>query len=254
MTYLRTFAVTLSLSLLAAPLAGQRMSTACTTRLPAAADSVAEPTIEDGLRDAIRGELFGGAREAAVAAGVAEPRGLLVVELERRSGRVTHRLLGGNVPDAVLEPFVVRLAPRLRNHPSTEEPLVLFGRLEPDAPLAETLLAEAAGPIEACVPELRDPAGFARRLTMEVARRIPHGGEPTRVALELVVSRDGEVAHARLREPSGFPALDRAIVERLAPGMRFTPGTIGGGAVDMPIVLPLPIVPRDPSSQGRRPR
>lgn len=242
-------------ALAAAPLAAQRMSTVCTTAQPTAvADSAGTGSIEAGLLAAIRQELFGGAREAAVAAGVAEPRGLLVVELERRTGRVTHRLLGGNVPDAVLAPFVVRMAPRLRNHPSQAEPLVVYGRLEPDVATGEALLAAAAGPVEACTPELRDPSGFRRRLDTEVARRIPHGGDPIRAALELVVSREGEVAHARLREPTGFPALDRAIVERLAPGMRFTPGTVGGVPVDLPILLPLPIFPRNTQNLGGRPR
>lgn len=193
------------------------------------------------MRDSIRTEV----NEAARAAGIDAPVGIVIIELrDRRTGEAQVSLFGSNIPDAVAAQAVERRAALLARMPRDET--LLNVRLDP-RPSGDTGVE--------CLPELLDARTLVRRLEAAGAEMAPASSESAArfsMRLRMLVTRDGEVAYATLSRRSARGDVDRAVLE-VAQDLRFRPAQVGGVPVDVwveqPVELHVPVRER----AGRRP-
>lgn len=236
----------LALAAVLAPAAAdaQRLSTACTEGLLDDPSPRAEFVLAPNSHRAILLELRDEVRAAAAAAGIAEARGYLVVQHRRGSRRATHRVVRGNVPSSLVAEVHRRMAARLDEAPG-DEPVVLFAtRLDPTPDLSG--IDTTASTVVECRPELLNASDLSGRLMSLLERTAPNGNPPMSLGLVMLVTRDGEVAHAELRRSSSIPQLDRAIVRDVPRTLRFAPGSVAGIPMDMWVEQPLGIPYRMP--------
>lgn len=198
-----------------------------TARLQQAAlDSIrGHRTIRDALEDDLR--------ESARAAGIAEPRGIVMAQLRgQQAPRVwSYR---SNVPDELSRTVVARHAEALARWRRSDGLVNL--RLD-HLPWSESVDRE-------CMPVLMDPGGFAEDLArIQEAQRtgIVDGTRREMLYLTMLVTRDGDVAYAELRRPSSSREVDREVL-RLGRRLRFRPGALGNVPVDVWVVQPLDMV------------
>lgn len=187
------------------------------------------------LRDQIGDTLRARFRAAAVEWGVAEPVGLVVVEIrDRRRGTAEVTPHASNVSYTALQGVVDREAALLATWPERDGVFNL--RLEHvERPYPE----DAAEWVE-CRPSLADPNRLQRDLVTlsSLQGPLPAGSNP-RVVLHvrMLVTRDGEVAYARLSRRGFRPGLDEGVLE-LARRQRFVPATVNGRPVDVWVEQP----------------
>lgn len=211
------------------------LAAACAAAAPAYAQvnatlatSCQGPESTSGFRGTLQSEL----REAARTAGIADPRGVVVVEMRNRRARVT--AFRSNVPENVSQAVVARHAEHLAGWSECNG--VVNVRLDS---------LQAAGTAER-IPVLVNADELARETRRLSATQSSAPGRGTRrVTLHLVmlVTRDGEVAHATLKRSSGDSEIDRQLL-LAARRLRFRPAGIGGVATDLwveqPVDLDLP--------------
>lgn len=215
--------------LAAAPSAAQRCDPGRTDDRDAARSEA-----ERRFRDSLQAEVIADLR----AAGHAEPRGLVVVDVrDRRTGRAEVHARTTPEVEAAVRGIVGARGARLAAWPGRESAFHL--RLDPAAPAAEGA--------DECAPEMQGRQRFARDLQQLLARsmRTDQGlagpGRPRLdVQVRMLVDRDGEVVYAELARRSGREALDRALLQ-LAERQRFAPATLGGVPADVWVVLPIQI-------------
>jgi TonB family protein len=179
----------------------------------------------DSLRWAVRDSLLTNLRDAAPAAGVAEPEGIVFAELrDRRTGDARTWSFRSNVDAAVVRAVFARRAPLLARLPPSEDLIHL--RLDEVEP-PDTVTME-------CMPSLLNVQEFQQDLRRISARRTATPGGPARVALniKMLVTRDGEVAYAELGRRSSDGDVDRAVLEA-ARRLRFRPAMIVNVPVDV---------------------
>lgn len=234
----------------------QRLSTACVdvdvdVDVEATAEAAPLPRMSarDSLHAEIHEELRAEVRRAAVAAGIAEPGGYLALQHDRRTGRATHRLLRGNVPERVIADAHRRMAARLSESPKPEAVLFFGMRLEPDP---SEIAAERS--IIVCEPELLNVRTLQGRLGSVLERTAPQGNPPMSTILRMMVTRDGEVAYAYLEQPTGNVSLDSEIVRRVAPSLRFAPARVNEYALDGWVRLPITFPAREPPPPPQTPQ
>jgi TonB family protein len=177
------------------------------------------------LRSAVRDSLLTDLRDAARAAGVAEPEGIVFAELrDRRTGEARTWSFRSNVDAAVVRAVFARRAPLLARLPRGEDLIHL--RLDEVEP-PDTVTME-------CMPSLLNVQEFQQDLRRISARRTATPGGPARVALniKMLVTRDGEVAYAELGRRSSDGDVDRAVLEA-ARRLRFRPAMIENVPVDV---------------------
>jgi len=200
----------------------------------------AEDSTRLALRDEVRDTLAARFRAAALEAGVAEPAGLVVVEIrDRRRGTAEVTPHASNVSYAVLRGVVDAHAELIARWPERDGVFNL--RLDRPYRPAPTEVAREA--VE-CQPSIVDLNRLRRDLDVLSRRQGPLApGQDPRVELRvrMLVSRNGDVAYARLAGRGVRPALNEAVLE-LARQIRFNPASVNGVPVDVWVELPFQFV------------
>jgi len=213
----------LRLALLAAALiAAPRAVSAQDTGVPTTPDSLA------GTR--LRAQVL-----AALAdAGVASPRGLLLVEGIRPTGELQIRVLEGDLPDAAL----LRVYQRLHDRPGTwpADTIRALVRVDDDAFTGALAVGAEDG------PELVNAGELAGELRRFAAAHPPAdtAAPPRSARVETVISRAGAVVFAMVRRSSGDAEADQ-FAARIAMSMRFSPAHVGAAPVDVWASLPVTV-------------
>ena len=212
----------------AAPLHAQAPASA-PPQAPAPTQAPAAHTDQrDSAQIALRQRFAADVLAAARAAGA--PAGLVVLAADA-TGRTELKLARASVTEAALAPAVDRVRDELKAF-AAAEPLVWHVRLDPVAGVPG---GRATQPV---IANPRETRAQINRFVAQNFAGIFQGRRGLRVDLQLVVSRDGEVAYARVARSSGNPAVDAAALQ-IAPSMRFTPARVGTQPVDTRIAFPL---------------
>lgn len=213
----------------AAPLHAQApASTSPSASVSAAAPAPAAASSRDSAQMALRQRF---AADVLAAARVAGPPAGLVVLAADATGRTELKLARASVSEAALAPAVDRVRDELKAF-AAGGPLVWHVRLDPVAGVPGGRVTQ---------PVIANPREVRAQVNRFVAQNfaaIFQGRRGLRVDLQLVVSRDGEVAYASVARSSGNPAVDAAALQ-IAPSMRFTPARVGTQPVDTRMAFPL---------------
>ncbi|HST61503.1 MAG TPA: energy transducer TonB [Longimicrobium sp.] len=193
-----------------------------------------------------------GMRDAARQAGVEQPEGLVVVEVNaRRPERSVVHTHHANVQEDLVRGVVAEHTGLFPTLPARTG--VLHFRLD-SLSLADGLLDRA---IE-CEPRLADPGQVGAAMEAIVARErpLPAGSDPrANVAVRMLVTREGGVAYAELARSSSSPTLNTAILSTMQT-LRFLPAAIGDQPVDawveLPIRMTVNVAPRERSDPDSR--
>ncbi|HET7462399.1 MAG TPA: TonB family protein [Longimicrobium sp.] len=206
--------------LLAAPLHAQAPAPPTS---PSSAPAGVRPSAADSAPAALR-QRFAAEVMAAATAGGAPAAGLVVLAADPATGRTELKLAHATVAEAALAPAVERVRAELKTLAGAG-PQLWHVRLDPAALPPG---ARATAPVIANPREVRT---LVNRFVAQHFTDIFQGRRGIRVDLQLVVTRDGEVAYARLVRSCGKPAVDAEAL-RIAPTMRFTPARVGTQPVD----------------------
>jgi TonB family protein len=224
--------------LAAAPAVAQAPATDC----PAAVSEElmrAQPVAERNggamaaaIRDSVRTTLW----QAARAAGVARPEGIVFARMARGSGEVRVWSYGSSLSEAVARDAVRQRAALLACWPEPDREVFFHVRLD-------SLPVRARGEV-ARMPELltarefaADMARISRRATSDPLQR----SQRVTVEMRMLVSRDGTVAFAELVRGTTRGEVDRAVLEA-AQRMRFRPAAARGGeSVDVWVEQPVEV-------------
>ena len=182
-------------------------------------------TVRTSLRAALRDSVLTELRDAARAAGVAEPAGIVFAELRNRgTGEARTWSFRSNVDASVVRAVFARRAPLLARWPGDEDLIHL--RLDVVEPPDSVT--------RGCTPRVLNLQEFQQDLQRISARRTANPGGPARVTLniKMLVTRDGEVAYAALARRSADGGVDRAVLEA-ARRLRFQPAMIEDVPVDV---------------------
>jgi TonB family protein len=192
--------------------------------------------VDDSVSRAVNAASRGAIVRAAAAAGVAEPRGLVIFTVDESGRDPFVRVFDGNVPDDVLQGLVPEMtgwAKQLRQRAPGRRGL--HTRLD-TLPLPPV---RADGKRRECRPELtnRDHirAGLERWVVQHSGDRGPRSGA---AMLTAFVDRDGRVRHAELARRSGNESFDRFALQ-LASQLAFRGATLDGVPRDVWVQLPL---------------
>lgn len=195
-----------------------------------AADSVreaAQSAVVDSLKSAVR--------DAARQGGVAQPEGLVILEVRGpRPERAEIHLWRANVSDDVVRGVLASRGPLLASLPERETTLHFrLNDLPRDAARSDSLME--------CPPRQGDLSQFVQEITRASRGQppLPAGSNPNpTLTVRMLVSREGDIAHARLSRRTHEPSLDAAILAA-ARRLRFVPATVAGVPVDVWVEQPV---------------
>ncbi|HEX7239431.1 MAG TPA: TonB family protein [Longimicrobiaceae bacterium] len=190
---------------------------------------------KDSIRHSIRTAIREDLRASARSAGVAEPRGVVIISTDRRRTEVEARRFRSNLPDSIAPAVAVRALPALRSWPDPGAAYLYF-RLD-TLPTPQDTTYE-------CAPDIADRKAVSDQLTafarQELAPGRPSSGSLTN-HVRMLVTREGEVADVELARSSGSVRFDSYVLA-IASGFRFRPGVSGGTPVDVLVTLPITAV------------
>jgi TonB family protein len=192
-----------------------------------------------------------GMLDAARQAGVEQPAGLVVVEVDaRRPDRSVVHTHHANVQEDLVRGVVAQHTGLFPTLP--ERTRVLNFRLD-----SLSLDGMLDSPIE-CQPRLESPGQVGAAMEAVVARErpLPAGSDPrVRVSVRMLVTREGGVAYAELARGSSSPTLNTAILGTMR-SLRFLPASLNDRPVDawveLPIQMTVNVAPRDRSDPDSR--
>ncbi|MBW3570935.1 MAG: energy transducer TonB [Gemmatimonadetes bacterium] len=225
---MRILLLPLLAALAAAPVAAQQAGPSyCRADTVTRPELVQERVLREAIQDSLRTEIIAAARQA----GVAEPAGLIAMQiLDRRRGRVQPTVLGATVPESAVQAVVSARAALLARWPGRSDWLHvrLDGPFPPDDARVE------------CVPAVENSAWFARELGRVVRADRPPAGQMSgaRATLRMLVSREGDVVFATLSRTAPRPGVNQGVLNA-ARGLRFRPATVGGVPVDVWVEQPV---------------
>jgi len=182
----------------------------------------------DSLTRAMRHEVIA----TLAAAGVSEPRGLLLMEGLRAGPELQVRVIEGALPDSALLRVYQLVRDRAAAWPG--DTLRMLVRLDPGLP--------RDGTAEEHQPVLRNRVEIARVMSRFGDPAAGPPGAQFRAGVLMVVSRTGTVPFWIVRESSGNARVD-AFVGEVVRRMRFDPARIGSRPVDVWVTLPVTITP-----------
>lgn len=217
----RTWLALLLALAVAAPAAAQGNS-AC----PPATSQAERGALRAAILDTLRTELG----DAARAAGGGEPAGIVFAEMRRRGLEAHVWSFRSNVPDSLSRAVIARRAALLACWPERE--VFVHVRLEPSG------VPNGGLPR---MPSVQNPQALARALD-----RISRSADPLNrtplvtVQIRMLVTRDGEVAHAELVRNTTHPDVDRALLDA-ARALRFRPARVGNVPVDVWVEQPVEV-------------
>ncbi|CAA9331850.1 MAG: hypothetical protein AVDCRST_MAG68-2550 [uncultured Gemmatimonadetes bacterium] len=172
---------------------------------------------------------------AVVAAGVAEPKGVVAVTAERNGADARVQAFDTNFPAALLYPLTSALA-----EPMKQLPAQGMRRVATLVRLDTVALppARADGKRRECKPILVNRMTFVDELNRW--RDSPEGETRQRAEVGMVVDRDGRVRHVEILAPSGSERFDQ-FARRLAAGAQMRPATEDGVPMDAWVRLPISV-------------
>lgn len=216
-------------TLAAAPLAAQQagLPSYCRPDTITRPDIVARRALQKAIADSLRTEIVAAARGA----GVAEPAGLVVIQIrDRRRGRAQATALRANVADPVVEAAVAARAALLARWPEREP--WLHVRLDGPFPPEDAQVE--------CMPAIENSEWFRRELGRVLSADRPPRRQMagSQAVLRMLVSRDGDVVFATLSRTSPRPGVNDGVLN-VARGLRFRPMSVGGVPVDIWVEQPV---------------
>ncbi len=176
-------------------------------------------------------------RTALQAAGVSDPRGIVIVTTERGGAGPVIHAVDVNFPTAVLEAAAPALLERMKELPERQG-----GRVASVLRLDTTALppARADGRRRDCKPTLLNRELVVNELQHWASTSPDSERVPRAVLVGFALSRDGRVVYAEIVRSSGRAAVDQfayALVGRLL----FRPATLDGVTRDVWAVLPIEV-------------
>ncbi|HEX8450795.1 MAG TPA: TonB family protein [Longimicrobium sp.] len=179
----------------------------------------------------------GALQSALRAAGVSDPKGLVIVTTERGGGAPVIRSFDLNFPTAALGAVAPVLAEHMKELPERQG-----GRVASVLRLDTTALppARADGRRRDCRPVLLNRDLIVSELQRWAASTPQAERVPRPVLVGIAVSRDGRVLYAEVARSSGSEAVDRFALE-LAERLSFRAATLDGVTRDVWAVLPITI-------------
>jgi TonB family protein len=216
-------------ALAASPLAAQqaRLPSYCRPDTVTRPDLVQKRLLSEAIQDSLRSEIVAAARQA----GVAQPAGLIAVQIrDRRRARVEATAFRANVPESIVDSVVAARTALVTRWPERTDHLHV--RLDGPFPPADARVE--------CTPGVENSAWFARELGRVVSADRPPAGQMggARATLTMLVSREGNVVFATLSRTSPRPGVNQGILDA-ACGLRFRPATLGGVPVDVWVEQPV---------------
>jgi hypothetical protein len=216
----RTLLGTALVGCLLSTAAQSQPATLATAHCLAAAPS---DSARDDVREAIRLTLLTAAR----AAGIDQPRGLVLVMMNRDGTDAVFRMIEGNLPDGALQVAAPHLAGLAAAWPG-EERVRLIVRLDP-LPLPDCLPGHDRRLVE---PRLVRP-DVGRQVACQMVRR--HGVRRvgiTELMLWVVLSREGRVAYSELHASDGSLVPEHELRDEIA-ALQLRPATVDGVPQDI---------------------
>jgi hypothetical protein len=190
---------------------------------------------EDSIRKAVEAANRQAILDAATAAGVREPRGVVVFTMERDGSDPFLRIFEGNLAAPTLARVLPGMVDRAGQIPQRGPGrITLFTRLD-TLPLPP---ARADGRRRECPPELTNQQVIQSAVTEWFGQRGAVAALPGTVYLSMFLSRDGRVLHSELARRSGNAELDRLTL-RLVPMLILRAATVDGVPADVWVQLPI---------------
>jgi hypothetical protein len=190
---------------------------------------------EDSIRKSVQAANRQALLDAAAAAGVRAPRGVVVFTVERNGSDPFLRMFEGNLDASTLAgvlPGMVHRAGRIPQRGPGR--ITLFTRLD-TLPLPP---ARADGKRHECPPVLANRHVIHSAVSDWVQQQGPVATLPGTAYLSMFLSRDGRVLHAELARRSGNVELDRFTLG-LVPLLALRGATVDGVPADMWVQLPI---------------
>ncbi|MBW3655372.1 MAG: hypothetical protein KY444_04650 [Gemmatimonadetes bacterium] len=198
---------------------------------PARGREAREDSIRKAVQDANRQAIL----DAAAAAGVREPRGVVVFTMERNGSDPFLRIFDGNLDSSTLAGVLPGMVERAGQIPQRGPwRITLFTRLD-TLPLPP---ARADGKRHECRPVLTNRHIIQSAVSDWVQQQGPVATLPGTAYLSMFLSRDGRVLHAELARRSGNVELDRLTLG-LAPLLALRGATVDGVPADVWVQLPI---------------
>ncbi|HEY0024564.1 MAG TPA: energy transducer TonB [Longimicrobium sp.] len=190
---------------------------------------------EDSIRKAAQAANRQALLDAATAAGVREPRGVVVFSVERNGSDPFLRIFEGNLDAPTLAGVLPGMVQRAVQIPQRGPGrITLFTRFD-TLPLPP---ARADGKRHECPPVLTNRHVIQGALSNWVQQQGPVATLPGTVYLSMFLGRDGRVLHSELSRRSGNAALDRFTLG-LVPMLAFRGATVDGVPADVWVQLPI---------------
>ena len=201
--------------------------------LPRGRREAQEATLYRAAHQAQRGAV----QSALQAAGVSDPRGLVIVTAERGGAAPVIRSFDLNFPTSVLAAASPVLVERMKELPARQG-----GRVASVLRLDTTALppARADGRRRDCRPVLLNRDLIVSELQQWAASTPEAARVPRPVLVGLAVSRDGRVVYTEIARSSGSEAVDRFALD-LVQRLSFRPASLDGVTRDVWAVLPITI-------------
>jgi hypothetical protein len=225
---LRILASAAVLVLAAAPVRAQ-----CTWEpdVPRRASDAREVLAHRAVRAAHRSAIVTAARSA----GVAEPKGVVIVTADRNGGDARVQAFDTNFPVALVYPLTPALAEPMKQLPAQGRRRVAsLVRLD----TVDLPAVRADGKRRECKPILVNRMTFVDELNRW--REAPGGETRQRAEVGMLVDRDGRVRHAEILAPSGSQQFDD-FARRLAASAMMRPASLDGVPKDSWVLLPISV-------------
>lgn len=190
---------------------------------------------EDSIRKTVQAANRQALHNAATAAGVREPRGVVVFTVERNGSDPFLRIFEGNLDAPTLAGVLPGMVERAVQIPQRGPGrITLFTRLD-TLPLPP---ARADGKRHECRPVLANRHVIHSAVSDWIRQQGPVATLPGTAYLSMFLSRDGRVLHSELARRSGNVELDRFTLG-LVPLLAFRGATVDGVPADVWVQLPI---------------
>ncbi|HEY7770700.1 hypothetical protein [Longimicrobium sp.] len=190
---------------------------------------------EDSIRKAVEAANRQALLDAAAAAGVREPRGVVVFTMERNGSEPFLRIFEGNLDAPTLAGVLPGMVQRAGQIPQRGPGrITLHTRLD-TLPLPP---ARADGKRHECRPMLANRHVIQSAVSDWVRQQGPVATLPGTAYLSMFLSRDGRVLHSELGRRSGNLELDRFTLG-LVPLISLRGATVDGVPTDVWVQLPI---------------
>ncbi len=193
---------------------------------------------EDSVRRAGQEAHESSIRRAAVAAGVAEPRGVVLFTMEPNGTRPLVAAYESNIPETVISALVPEMVERARAVPTRRPGRVAMVFRMDTLPLPA---ARADGKRLECRPHATNTPLISNALQQWIQGHSRSSVLGKQAMVNLLVSRDGRVLYAEIQRASGYAPLDEFAVE-VARELVFRAASVDGVGRDVLAQLPIAVL------------